>query len=51
MNENDMKDFESKFMGMFENMAKQLENLDDDEDYGDDMADEECIKEAEKMMK
>lgn len=34
-------------MGMFENLAKQLENFDDDDDKD---VDEESIKEAEKMM-
>lgn len=35
-------------MGMFENLAKQLENLDDDDDADIDDA---SIEEAEKMMK
>lgn len=48
--EEEMKGFEKNFMGMFESMAKQLENLGDD--YGDeDMPDDEAMKEAEKMMK
>jgi hypothetical protein len=35
-------------MGMFENLAKQLENFDDDED--DKEIDDESMKEAEKVM-
>ena len=34
-------------MGMFENLAKQLENFDDDDDKE---IDDESIKEAEKVM-
>ena len=51
--QDDMKDFEKNFMGMFENMAKQLENIDDDDDEGlgdAEMPDEESLKQAEKMM-
>lgn len=36
-------------MGMFENLAKQLENLDDGDD--DAEIDDASIEEAEKMMK
>ena len=35
-------------MGMFENLAKQLENFDDDDD--DKEIDDESMKEAEKVM-
>jgi len=35
-------------MGMFENLAKQLENFDDEDD--DKEIDEESMKEAEKVM-
>jgi len=38
---------EKNLMGMFENLAKQLENFDDDDDKD---VDEESIKEAEKML-
>jgi len=34
-------------MGMFENLAKQLENFDEDDDKE---IDDESIKEAEKVM-
>jgi len=36
-------------MNMFENLAKQLENMEDGDD-DDDMTDEQAMKEAEKMM-
>jgi len=36
-------------MSMFENLAKQLENMEDGDD-DDDMTDEQAMKEAEKMM-
>jgi hypothetical protein len=39
---------EKKLMGMFENLSKQLEGLEDGED--DEEIDDEAIKEAEKMM-
>ena len=35
-------------MGMFENLAKQIENFDDDDD--DKEIDDESMKEAEKVM-
>jgi hypothetical protein len=41
------EEMEKNLMGMFENLAKQLENFDDDDDKD---VDEESIKEAEKMM-
>ena len=38
-------------MGMFQNLAKQIDEMEDDEDEGDDdMPDEEQMKEAQKMM-
>jgi len=40
-------DMEKNLMGMFENLAKQLENMDDDDDAEIDDA---SIAEAEKMM-
>ena len=41
----EMKDM----MSMFENLAKQLEGMEDGED-DDEMTDEQAMKEAEKMM-
>ena len=38
---------EKNLMGMFENLAKQLENFDEDDDKE---IDDESIKEAEKVM-
>ena len=38
-------------MGMFQNLAKQIDEMEDDEDEGDDdLPDEEQMKEAQKMM-
>jgi hypothetical protein len=41
---NEMKDM----MSLFENLAKQLEGMEDGDD--DDMTDDQAMKEAEKMM-
>lgn len=53
MNEADLNNLEKQFMGMFQNIAKQMENMqdDDDEDGEDDDLTEEEKKEAEAMMK
>ena len=54
MGEADLNNLEKQFMGMFENITKQMENINDD-DEGDDDDDEDLTeeekKEAEAMMK
>lgn len=53
MSEGDLNNLEKQFMGMFQNIAKQMENMKDedgDEDDDDDLTEEEK-KEAEAMMK
>jgi hypothetical protein len=37
-------------MGMFENLAKQLENMEDEEGEGEPGDEDEAMKEAEKMI-
>ena len=44
----DMSEQEKSLMGMIENLAKQLEGMDNDDDED---VDDETLKEAEKMMK
>ena len=47
MGEGDLNNLEKQFMGMFENITKQMENL-NDEDDGDDDDDDEDLTEEEK---
>ena len=53
MNGSDLNNLEKQFMGMFQNIAKQMENMEGDEDGDEDDDDltEEEKKEAEAMMK
>lgn len=52
MNDADLDNFEKQFTGMFSNIVKQMENLDDDdEDDEDEDLTEEEKREAENMMK
>ena len=53
MGEGDLGNLEKQFMGMFQNIAKQMENMEDGEEEDDDDEDltEEEKKEAENMMK
>ena len=52
MGEADLNNLEKQFMGMFQNIAKQMENMEqeDDDEEDDDLTEEEK-KEAEAMMK
>ena len=52
MGEADLNNLEKQFMGMFQNIAKQMENMEqEDDDEDDDDLTEEEKKEAEAMMK
>ena len=54
MNEADLDNLEKQFSGMFQNIAKQLENMDlegDESDDGDENLTEEEKKEADAMLK
>ena len=53
MNDGDLNNLEKQFMGMFQNITKQMENFqdDDDDDEDDENLTEEEKKEAEQMMK
>ena len=53
MGEGDLGNLEKQFMGMFQNIAKSMENMEDGEEEDDDDQDltEEEKKEAENMMK
>ena len=52
MGEGDLNNLEKQFMGMFQNIAKQMENMEgeEDDDEDEDLTEEEK-KEAEAMMK
>lgn len=45
--EKDMQDFEKNFMGMFQNLASQLENMEDEDE--DDIDDEQFAKMMQGM--
>ena len=47
----DLENMEKQFTGLFQNIVKQMENLDDDDDDEDDDLTEEEKREAEQMMK
>jgi soluble cytochrome b562 len=47
-NDKDMQDFEKNFMGMFQNLASQLDKMEDDDD-DEDIDDEQFMKMMQGM--